>query len=88
MRAASSESPFWQGSQVWSGWCWSLRCAEGSTRHGEALRDIARIGEGQPFRVGQGTTLTAPAGSELRLRVNDSDYVNNTGQFSVRVRTA
>jgi hypothetical protein len=47
---------------------------------------VASIGNGEPFAVGRGATLTAPSGGELQLRVNDQEYGDNTGHFAVRVR--
>ena len=42
---------------------------------------------GTPFFVGSNLTFTAPADGRLFLLVNDDNYTDNTGDFSVRIRT-
>lgn len=47
---------------------------------------IARVGDGAPFLVGEGTTLTPEADGVLSFRLNDSfEPDNNTGAFIVIV---
>ena len=42
---------------------------------------------GTPFFVGSNLTFTVPADGRLFLLVNDDNYTDNTGDFSVRIRT-
>ena len=46
---------------------------------------IARIGNSQPFPVGDQTSITAPASGRLQLGVNDDHLADNRGEFEVRV---
>jgi hypothetical protein len=46
---------------------------------------IGRIGNGQPFMIGNQTQITAPAAGELFLGVNDSYVQDNSGSFQVQV---
>ena len=41
---------------------------------------------GQPFLVGPSLTTTVPMDGRLILAVNDDDYSDNSGSFSVRIR--
>jgi hypothetical protein len=50
--------------------CWSL---------------VARIGTGPPFEVGGSTSVTATSG-ELYLGVNDGDFSDNSGSWTVRIK--
>jgi hypothetical protein len=50
--------------------CWSL---------------IARIGNGQPFEVGTSTQVTTTAG-ELYLGMNDDNFADNSGSWTVRIK--
>ena len=50
--------------------CWSL---------------IARIGNGAPFEVGTSTLVTA-TGGELYLGVNDDNFSDNSGSWTVRIK--
>ena len=40
----------------------------------------------QPFLIGSQLTLTIPADGRLYLAINDDDYSDNSGSFSVRIR--
>jgi hypothetical protein len=44
---------------------------------------IARIGNGEPFAIGNQTSVTMPASGPLYLGVNDDSLGDNTGQFNV-----
>jgi Ca2+-binding EF-hand superfamily protein len=47
---------------------------------------IGRIGDSEPFYIGDGTTLgRVPASGRLFLSVNDSDLGNNGGRFRVTI---
>jgi Zn-dependent protease with chaperone function len=50
--------------------CWSL---------------VARIGTGPPFEVGSSITVTATSG-RLYLGVNDGDFSDNSGNWTVRIK--
>ena len=50
--------------------CWSL---------------IARIGNGPPFEVGTSTLVTATSG-RLYLGVNDGDFSDNSGSWTVNIK--
>ena len=39
----------------------------------------------QPFLIGSQATLTVPADGRLYLLVNDDNYTDNSGSFSVRI---
>nr|MBA3241655.1 hypothetical protein [Acidobacteriota bacterium] len=54
-----------------------------------ALLGVLRTTGGQqtqPFLVGAQTTFTAPADGRLYLLINDDNYGDNSGSFSVRIR--
>ena len=44
---------------------------------------IGRIDSGQPFGIGDQTSLTMPASGLLYLGINDDNVTDNTGQFQV-----
>lgn len=44
---------------------------------------IARIGNGQPFAIGNQTSLVMPASGPLYLGINDDVLGDNSGQFNV-----
>jgi hypothetical protein len=46
---------------------------------------IGRIGNGQPFGVGNLTSLRAPASGPLFLGINDDNVADNAGQFQVSI---
>ena len=46
---------------------------------------IGRIGNGQPFGVGNLTSLRAPANGQLFLGINDDKVGDNAGQFQVSI---
>ncbi len=46
---------------------------------------IARIGDGEPFFVGRGRSITADRSGRLQLGINDYDVSDNAGQFLVEV---
>jgi hypothetical protein len=47
---------------------------------------IGRIGNGQPFLIGNQTRIQAPAAGQLFLGVNDSHHADNQGNFRVEIR--
>lgn len=47
---------------------------------------IARIGNGDPFAIGNQTTVRMPASGLLYLGINDDAVGDNSGQFNVVVR--
>lgn len=47
---------------------------------------IARVGNGQPFPIGDQTTVTMPANGQLFLGINDDDVNDNQGGFRVNIR--
>ena len=49
---------------------------------------IGRIGNGQPFLIGNQTQVTAPAAGQLFLGINDSNHGDNEGSFQVQVTRA
>jgi len=54
-----------------------------------ALLGVLRTTDGQqsqPFLVGAQSTFTAPADGRLYLLINDDNYSDNSGAFSVRIR--
>jgi hypothetical protein len=62
----------------------SQRKAPGSPLPGEfAGALIARIGNGEPFAVGNQTSVTMPASGPLYLGINDDALGDNSGQFNV-----
>jgi len=46
---------------------------------------LGRIGNGQPFPLGNATTLTAPADGVLFLGINDDGFDDNQGEFRVEI---
>jgi hypothetical protein len=44
---------------------------------------IGRIDSGQPFGIGDQTSIVAPAGGLLYLGINDDVLADNSGQFQV-----
>lgn len=46
---------------------------------------IGRIGNGQPFGIGNLTTVTMPAAGQLFLGINDDELSDNQGEFRVQV---
>lgn len=48
---------------------------------------VGRIGDGQPFRVGANFETTATSSGKLYLTVNDTDFLDNSRSFMVRVET-
>jgi hypothetical protein len=54
-----------------------------------ALIGVLRTSSGQqsqPFLVGAQVTFTAPADGRLFLLINDDNYSDNSGSFSVRIQ--
>ena len=49
---------------------------------------IGRIGDGQPFLIGNQSQVSAPAAGQLFLGVNDSNHGDNEGSFQVQVTRA
>jgi hypothetical protein len=49
---------------------------------------IGRVGNGQPFAVGNLTELRAPANGQLFLGINDDNVSDNAGQFQVSISTS
>lgn len=49
---------------------------------------IARIGNGEPFGVGDQTSIPMPATGQLYLGVNDANVADNTGEFRVEIGRA
>jgi hypothetical protein len=47
---------------------------------------IGRIGDGQPFIIGNQATITAPAAGQLFLGINDSNFGDNNGSFQVVIQ--
>jgi hypothetical protein len=47
---------------------------------------IGRVGNGQPFLIGNQTRIAAPAAGQLFLGLNDSYVQDNDGQFEVEVQ--
>jgi hypothetical protein len=46
---------------------------------------IGKIGTGQPFGIGNQTSIVAPASGQLFLGVNDDAYGDNQGSFQVTI---
>jgi small nuclear ribonucleoprotein (snRNP)-like protein len=46
---------------------------------------IGRIGTGQPFGIGNQTTIMAPASGRLFLGINDGHLADNSGEFRVEI---
>lgn len=49
---------------------------------------IGRIGNGQPFLIGNQSQVQAPAAGQLFLGINDSNFGDNEGAFQVQVTGA
>jgi hypothetical protein len=49
---------------------------------------IGRIGNGQPFGIGDHNTFQAPTAGQLFLGVNDDSFPDNQGQFQVTIQRA
>ena len=47
---------------------------------------IGRVGNGEPFGIGNGTTITAPANGQLFLGINDDHVADNQGGFRVNIQ--
>lgn len=47
---------------------------------------IARIGNGQPFAIGDQTSVAMPASGQLFLGVNDDGFEDNQGEFRVDIQ--
>jgi len=47
---------------------------------------IGRIGSGQPFAIGNQTTVPMPAAGQLFLGVNDDGFDDNQGEFRVDIQ--
>lgn len=47
---------------------------------------IARVGNGEPFPIGDQTTVTMPAAGQLFLGINDDNVSDNQGGFRVNVQ--
>ena len=54
--------------------------------HHSAL--IGRVGEGEPFLVGEGVSFTAEDSGPLYLGINDQGVDNNEGEFTVTIEVA
>ena len=46
---------------------------------------IGRIGNGQPFAIGNQTSIVMPAAGQLFLGVNDDGVDDNVGEFRVEI---
>lgn len=46
---------------------------------------IGRVGNGQPFAIGNLTTVVMPAAGQLFLGVNDDHFDDNSGEFRVEI---
>jgi hypothetical protein len=46
---------------------------------------IGRIGNGEPFAIGNQTTVGMPASGQLFLGVNDNNLTDNSGEFRVEI---
>jgi hypothetical protein len=49
---------------------------------------LGRIGNGQPFPIGDQTSLPMPASGQLFLGINDDDVNDNNGEFRVQITRA
>jgi hypothetical protein len=47
---------------------------------------IGRIGNGQPFPIGEQGTIQMPANGQLFLGINDDGFADNGGSFQVTIR--
>lgn len=47
---------------------------------------VARIGNGQPFAIGNNAVATMPDAGQLFLGVNDDSFGDNAGQFNVSIQ--
>lgn len=46
---------------------------------------IGRVGNGQPFGIGNLTTVTMPAAGQLFIGINDDELSDNSGEFRVQI---
>jgi hypothetical protein len=46
---------------------------------------IGRIGNGQPFGIGNQTSIVMPAAGRLFLGINDDNFNDNSGEFRVEI---
>ena len=46
---------------------------------------IGRIGNGEPFAIGDQTTIRMPASGQLFLGINDDNLSDNSGEFRVQI---
>jgi hypothetical protein len=49
---------------------------------------LGRIGNGQPFPIGDQTSLPMPAAGQLFLGINDDEVNDNSGEFRVQITRA
>jgi hypothetical protein len=49
---------------------------------------LGRIGNGEPFPIGDQTALPMPAAGQLFLGINDDELNDNNGEFRVRITRA
>lgn len=49
---------------------------------------IGRIGNGQPFGIGDQTSVPMPAAGMLFLGINDNNFSDNSGEFRVEITRA
>jgi hypothetical protein len=49
---------------------------------------IGRIGNGQPFGIGNQTSVPMPAAGMLFLGINDNNFDDNSGEFRVEITRA
>ena len=49
---------------------------------------VGRIGNGQPFVIGNQTSITMPAAGRLFLGINDDHFGDNNGEFRVEITRA
>ena len=59
------------------------RTVPGPLPGGPAGALIGRVGNGQPFAIGNQSSFPAPASGLLYLRVNDDHVADNSGEFGV-----
>jgi hypothetical protein len=80
--SANGEIKFGPGSSSPAG---STETNAGNPVPGPTGALIGRIGNGQPFMIGNQTQITAPAAGQLFLGVNDSYVQDNSGSYQVQV---
>jgi hypothetical protein len=49
---------------------------------------VARVGDGAPVAVGSGATVVATADGELQLGINDNNFGDNSGTWTVAIGTS